>query len=66
MKRLFISLFMATMALMLSITLNAQSATNAGKAPDMEKIRNFAKDSRKYNKLMKRYEENDRSLSLED
>lgn len=66
MKRLFISLFMATMAFMLSMTINAQSATNAGKTPDMEKIRTFAKDSRKYNKLMKRYEENDRSLTLED
>ncbi len=43
----------------------AVAVTPNSKAPNMDKIKDFA-DSRKYNKLMKRYESNDPSLSLDE
>lgn len=66
MKRLFISLIMIVATLAASVTINAQTTTTVGKSPDMEKIRDFAKDSRKYKKLMDRYENNDKSLTVDD
>ncbi len=66
MKRLFISLIMIVATLAASVTINAQTTTSVGKSPDMEKIRDFAKDSRKYKKLMNRYENNDKSLTVDD
>lgn len=66
MKRLFISLIMIVATLAASVTINAQTATTVGKSPDMEKIRDFAKDSRKYKKLMDRYENNDKSLTVDE
>lgn len=66
MKRLFISLIMIVTTLATSVTINAQANATVGKSPDMEKIRDFAKDSRKYNKLMTRYENNDKSLTVDD
>ena len=66
MKRLFISLIMIVTTLATSETINAQANATVGKSPDMEKIRDFAKDSRKYNKLMTRYENNDKSLTVDD
>lgn len=66
MKRLFISLIMIVATLAASVTINAQTTTSVGKSPDMEKIRDFAKDSRKYKKLMDRYENNDKSLTVDD
>lgn len=46
------------------LTVNAQTTTE-NKAPDMAKIREFA-NSREYNKLMKRFERNDQSMSITD
>ena len=66
MKRLFISLIMIVATLAASVTINAQTTTTVGKSPDMEKIRDFAKDSRKYKKLMDRYENNDKSLTVDE
>ncbi len=46
------------------ISTSAQTPTR-DQSPDIEKIRDFA-DSRKYNKLMKRYEKNDPTMSVSE
>lgn len=69
MRRLFSILTMIVLTLS-CISAKAQDTTSiaiipSSKAPNMDKIKDFA-DSRKYNKLMKRYERNDPSLTLDE
>ena len=62
----FNSLFIIIIiSLAFNFSVNAQKASSFGKSPDIEKIKDFA-DSRKYDKLMKRYEKNDPTMSLDD
>ena len=69
MKRL-ISIFIIAILTLSGLKAYAQdnptdTITHNSKAPNMEKIKEFA-DSKKYNKLMKRYESNDPTLTLNE